>query len=111
MPAGAGRGSWSPSHMLRSRSTTEIDGRVIVPSWQSSYLVRNGSFPLEAWRRDLAIPEVRCFVDGPQFLEPRPERIEGITEDNALRRELRGVIEDHFALDGETGGLLMYRRR
>jgi hypothetical protein len=91
----------------------ELDGRVIVPSWQSSYLVRNGTFPLEAWRRDLAMPEVRCFVDGPEFLAPRPERIEGITEDNALRRELRDVIEADF--DGDApegvGGLLLYRRR
>ena len=89
----------------------EIDGRVIVPSWQSSYLVRSGTFPLEAWRRDLAMPEVRCFVDGPQFLEPRPERIEGITEVNAFRRELRDVIEDNFQREGEVDGLLLYRRR
>jgi hypothetical protein len=91
----------------------QIDGRVIVPSWQSSYLVRSGTFPLEAWRRDLAMPEVRCFVDGPEFLAPRPERVEGITEVNAMRRELRDVIEADFDCDApeRVDGLLLYRRR
>jgi len=95
----------------------ELDGRILVPSWQSSYLVRRGTFPLDAWRRDLARPEVRWFVDGPEFLEPPPERVEGITEANALRRELRDVIADEFAYDGRVGSaeqggeLLVYRRR
>ena len=89
----------------------EIDGRVIVPSWQSSYLVRNGTFPLQAWRQDLAMPEVRCFVDGPEFLAPVPDRIEGITEVNAYRKELRDVIEDHFVYEATIGGVLLYRRR
>ena len=91
----------------------ELDGRILVPTWQTSYLVRRGTFPLDLWRADLARPEVRWFVDGAEFLQPQPERIEGITEVNALRRELRDVIDDNFTYDGTVGdgALLVYRRR
>jgi len=87
------------------------NGRVIVPAWQSAYLIRAGQFPLRAWREDLAMPQVRCFVHDRDFLTPPPERIEGVTEVSPYRKELRDVVEQNFVLQGEFDGLLVFRRR
>jgi hypothetical protein len=89
----------------------ELDGRVILPAWQNAYLIRKGTFPLEAWREDLARTQVRWLVHGRDFLEPPPERIEGITEVSAYRKELRDTVESNFVLDAEIDGLLVFRRR
>ena len=95
-----------------SKLELELDGRVIVPSWQTSYLVRTGKFPLDEWRRDLARPDgARWFVHSEDYLEPPPERIEGITEVSAYRRELHDVMEASFVYDDEIDGMLVYRRR
>jgi hypothetical protein len=89
----------------------EVDGRVIVPAWQSAYLIRTGRFPLEAWREDLARPQVRCLVHEHDYLDPPPERIEGITEVSPFRKELHDVVEKNFVLYTEFDGLLVFRRR
>jgi hypothetical protein len=104
----------APGQVLVSSDTSlemEIEGRVLVPSWQNSYLVRAGKFPLEAWRQDLARPEVRWFVHRPDYLDPPPARIEGITEMSVYRRELHDVIEDNFVLDARVAGFVVFRRR
>jgi hypothetical protein len=88
-----------------------VNGRVIVPAWQSAYLIRTGRFPLEAWREDLARPQVRCLVHERDYLDPPPERIEGITEVSPFRKELRDVVEKNFTLGAEIEGLLVFRRR
>jgi hypothetical protein len=104
-----------PGEVVVSSDSTlelELDGRVIVPSWQTSYLVRAGKFPLDEWRRDLARPDgARWFVHSEDYLEPPPARIEGITEVSAFRRELRDVMEASFVYDGEIDGMLVYVRR
>jgi hypothetical protein len=89
----------------------EMNGRVVVPAWQTAYLIRTGKFPLDAWREDLARPQVRWFVHGRDFLVPPPERIEGITEVSAYRKELRDVVERNFVQDTDIDGLLVFRRR
>ncbi|HEY3822143.1 MAG TPA: hypothetical protein VGL81_33490 [Polyangiaceae bacterium] len=104
-----------PGEVIVSSDTTlelELDGRVIVPSWQTSYLVRTGKFPLEAWRRDLAGRDgPRWFIHSEDYLEPPPERIEGATEVSAFRKELRDVMEATFTFDSEIDGMLVYKRR
>jgi hypothetical protein len=89
----------------------EMNGRVILPAWQTAYLIRTGTFPLEAWREDLARPQVRWLVHGRDFLDPPPDRIEGITEVSAYRKELRDTVERNFVLDADMDGLLAFRRR
>jgi hypothetical protein len=89
----------------------EMDGRVILPAWQTAYLIRTGKFPLEAWREDLTRPQVRWLVHGRDFLDPPPARIEGITEVSAYRKELRDVVDRNFVLDTEIDGVLVFRRR
>jgi hypothetical protein len=89
----------------------EMNGRVVLPAWQNAYLIRTGRFPLEAWREDLARPQVRWLVHGRDFLDPPPERIEGIVEVSAYRKELRDVVEQNFVLDQEIDGVLVFRRR
>ncbi len=104
-----------PGEVVVSSDSTlelELDGRIVVPSWQTSYLVRNGQFPLDEWRRDLARPDgARWFIHSEDYLEPPPERIEGIVEVSAYRKELHDVIEASFVPDGEIDGMLVYVRR
>jgi hypothetical protein len=104
-----------PGEVIVSSDSTlelELDGRVIVPSWQTSYLVRTGKFPLEEWRHDLARPDgAHWFVHSEDYLEPPPAVIEGITEVSAYRKELRDVMEASFAFDTEIDGMLVYVRR
>jgi hypothetical protein len=104
-----------PGEVIVSSDSTlelELDGRVIVPSWQTSYLVRTGKFPLEDWRRDLARPDgARWFVHSEDYLEPPPARIEGATEVSAYRKELRDVMETSFVFDREIDGMLVIMRR
>ena len=33
-----------------------LNGRISVPSWQTGFLARKGTFPAEAWRADLVRP-------------------------------------------------------
>jgi hypothetical protein len=89
----------------------EIDGRIIVPVWQNTYLLRTGVFPADVWRRDLASPHVKCLLSGLDMKEPLPQEIAGITEVGAFRKELRETIDANFALDREVGGWLVYKRR
>ena len=104
-----------PGEVIVSSDSTlelELDGRVIVPSWQTSYLVRSGKFPLDEWRRDLMRSDgAKWFVHSEDYLEPPPARIQGTTEVSAYRKELRDVIEASFAYDGEIDGMLVYVRR
>ena len=104
-----------PGEVIVSSDSTlelELDGRIIVPSWQTSYLVRSGKFPLEAWRRDLARPDgARWFVHSEDYVEPPPDRVEGVTEVSAFRKELRDVMEASFVFDTEIDGMLVYVRR
>ncbi len=103
--------------------SSRIDGRVIVPAWQTAYLIRTGTFPLQAWREDIARPEVRCLALGRDYLDPPPARIQGAIEVSAYRKELRDIVEKTFALQKPAkpakpaepaegnDGLLVFRRR
>jgi len=104
-----------PGEVIVSSDSTlelELDGRVVIPSWQTSYLVRKGQFPLDEWRRDLGRSDgARWFVHSEDYLEPAPALVEGITEVSAYRKELRDVMEATFVYDREIDGMLVYVRR
>jgi hypothetical protein len=88
-----------------------IDGRVLVPSWQTAYLVRKGLFPVERWREDLERQEVACFVHDASFFDPPPPRIEGKTELSVFRKELHDVVERNFTVSRTIGSTLIFHRR
>jgi hypothetical protein len=48
-----------------------LNGRVLTPAYQMSYLVKRGSFPGGPWRADLA--QARCFVEHTGQLAIAPE--------------------------------------
>jgi hypothetical protein len=54
---------------------------------------------------------VRWFLHTRDWLDPVPERVEGITEVSAYRKELRDAVNESFVLDREIGVLLAFRRR
>lgn len=98
---------------VASDLTIELDlnGRIVVPLWQTSYLVRRGIFPAETWANDLHDPHVRCVITGPEFLDPVPENITGIIEVSAWRKELRPALDKDFVYDRNVMGWLVLKRR
>ena len=93
------------------RLELELDGRVIIPCWQTSYLVRDGRFPLEAWKDDLRRKEVRWLLHTRDLFNPTPDKVEGITEVSAYRKELRAVVEEEFEVERGIGPLVVLRKR
>lgn len=89
----------------------DLNGRILVPLWQTSYLVRRGIFSAEMWAKDLRDPHVRCVINGPEFLDPVPEDISGIVEVSAWRKELRPEIDRDFVYDRTVMGWLVMKRR
>ena len=98
---------------VASDLTLELDlnGRIVVPLWQTSYLVRRGVFSAEMWANDLRDPHVRCVIIGPEFLDPVPADISGIVEVSAFCKELRPEIDRDFVLDRNVMGWLVMKRR
>jgi hypothetical protein len=89
----------------------QLCDRILIPAWQNAYLVRKGTFPIEAWSRDLTRPEVKWLVLDGDYRVPSPEPLPPDAEVSVYRRELRATIEASFVLDREIDGSLLFRRR
>ena len=92
------------------RFEMELNGRPIVPAWESAHMARAGTFPLDAWRADLLRPEVTCVVTDGVFFDPLPEGHD-LVEVGAYRRELRPALESAFAPGPRVGPYLVFTRR
>jgi hypothetical protein len=92
------------------RVEVEIDGRVIIPTWESSLMARSDQFSLEKWSEDLLRPEVRCLVTEAAFFDPLPSGTAG-DDVHVYRRELRGAVEAAFLPAVRAGPFLVWRRR
>jgi hypothetical protein len=88
-----------------------LNGRFLVPTWQSSMLIRRDRFPLEAWRRDLHDDHVRWLVAPFDIDAPLDARTRADTELSAYLLELRDVVTADFAFDARVAGQWVYRRR
>lgn len=87
-----------------------MNGRPLVPEWQSSYLARTGAFPVSAWRDDLREHNVRWVVLGFDPRHPAGYASDGYL--SAYRNELREVLDQRFVFDGQMGDdMFIYRRR
>jgi hypothetical protein len=87
-----------------------LNGRFSVPAWQSGFLARSGRFPAEAWREDLARPEVRWLV-----LAIDPRKPPGTSNDEQVELSpfydvLKDVVLEHYAFDGIVAGMFVFRR-
>jgi hypothetical protein len=90
----------------------ELTGRLWIPPFQTTYLLRHGRFPLAIWQGDLALPELRYFVTrGPYFEAAPPSDAEGKKERLAFLLELRAQIDRSFVLKARVGPFRVYRRR
>lgn len=107
----AGRGEV----VVSSDVTVELalDGRILVPDWQSAFLARRGTFPVDAWRGDLGDPRARWLVL--PFDPAAPTSIEDTNdtrmEVSAFRDLLRPAVDRHFVRDAQIGGFVIFRRR
>ena len=88
-----------------------LDGRLLVPDWQSSFLARAGAFPLEEWQRDLLRPEVRWVVLPFDPDEPDPVHADAVVERSAFRDLLRPSLDAGMVRDGRIGRFHVFRRR
>ena len=88
-----------------------LDGRVIVPDWQSSFLARRGMFPAEAWRNDLRDPHARWLVLAFDPAEPAADTNDARIEISAFRDVLRPVVDEAFVRDARIGPFVVFRRR
>lgn len=89
-----------------------LDGRILVPDWQSAFLARRGTFPVDAWRSDLGDPRARWLVL--PFDPASPASIEDTNdtrmEVSAFRDLLRPAIDRHFVRDASIGRFVIFRR-
>jgi hypothetical protein len=88
-----------------------LNGRISVPSWQTGFLARTGRFPADAWREDLARPEVRWVAVA---LDPRLPP--GTSNDERVELSpfydvLEPTLLEHFAFDANVGGFFVFKRR
>ena len=88
----------------------DLNGRFFVSEWQTSFLVRHGRLPIEPWRSDLRLPNVRWVV-----VEYDPEHPPANPLDQGrigiYGDELRGVLRENFVFDQQADGLFIYRHR
>jgi hypothetical protein len=104
----------SPGEFVASgdlRLELELNGRISVPAWQSAFLARNGRFPAQAWREDLARPEVRWIA-----LSMDPRQPPGTTNDEIVELSpfydiLKDVVLEHYELDEVVAGTYLWRRK
>jgi hypothetical protein len=86
-----------------------LDGRMIETPFQMTHLLRQGRYPLELWKSDVAAPEVRCLVTESDLLE-RPLSEVNVDEDR-FGPEMRAALVARFELVARDGGYWIYRAR
>lgn len=90
------------------RLETEINGRVIIPTWESSLMARSGRFPVEVWRQDLLRAEVGCIVTESVYFEGSANPNDIVT---VYRQELRDSLQHEFIPTVTLGPFLVWQRR
>ncbi len=88
----------------------DLNGRLIVPEWQTSFLARRGRFPLDAWRNDFRFPSARWLVLAFDVDHP-PSNPLDLGRVSVYGVELRDAIHENFAFDQIVNGLYVYRHR
>ncbi len=88
-----------------------LNGRISVPAWQTAFLARTGKFPADAWREDLARPEVRWLA-----LAIDPRQPPGTSNDEKVELSpfydvLKPAIDEHYVFDRNVAGMFVFRRK
>jgi hypothetical protein len=91
-----------------ARIEMELNGRVVIPAWETAHMIRAGTFPVDAWREDLASDAVGCLVDDAWFAGPQTERSIAL-EGAAYRRELRDNVDARFGAPETVAWLAVFR--
>jgi hypothetical protein len=92
------------------RMEVALDGRPIIPAWETTYMVRSGTFPLETWRREVSRPEVKCLLMDSRFYDPIP-RGDAAQDVSVYRTELRETVDALFTAGPAAGGWILLVRR
>jgi hypothetical protein len=92
------------------RMEVALDRRPIIPAWETSYMVRSGTFPLETWRAEVERPQVKCLVVGAGYYAPPPKG-DAAGDVSVYGAELRGTIDTLFLPGSPAGDFLLLVRR
>lgn len=88
-----------------------LNGRISVPAWQTAFLARSGKFPADAWREDLARPEVRWVAIAQDPREPIGPGNDARVEVSPFHDVLQATLFERFAFDAKVGGFFVFRRK
>jgi hypothetical protein len=88
-----------------------LNGRFSVPAWQSGFLARSGKFPADAWREDLARPEVRWLALAIDPRKPPGTSNDERVELSAFYDVLAPVVRDEYVFDAQVAGMFVFRRK
>jgi hypothetical protein len=86
-----------------------IDARLIDTPFQTTQLVRRGSFPREAWLADVGRPEIVAVVATSDLLDKPLGDVDLIHDRYDV--ELRRFLRDQFTLARRDAGYSLYSRR
>jgi hypothetical protein len=86
-----------------------IDGRLIDTPFQTTQLVRRGSFPREVWLADVGRPEIVGVVATSDLLD-RPLSDVDLAHDR-YDVELRRILRAQFTIARRDAGYSVYLRR
>jgi hypothetical protein len=86
-------------------------GRISVPAWQSGFLARSGKFPADAWREDLARPEVRWVVVGFDPRKPPGDSNDEKVELSPFYDILKDTLMTNFDFDQIVAGQYVFKRK
>lgn len=87
------------------------NGRISVPAWQSAFLARSGRFPTEAWREDLARPEVRWLALAIDPRKPPGTSNDELVELSPFYDVLKDVVFQNYVFDDVVAGVFVFRRK
>ncbi len=88
-----------------------LNGHISVPAWQTAFLARTGRFPADAWREDLARPEVRWLALSVDPREPPGTSNDDRVELSPFYDVLAPVLREHYEFDKKVAGVFVFRRR
>jgi hypothetical protein len=105
----------APGEMLGSPDAgieVELTGRLWIPSFVMTHALRHGRFSTSSWRRDIALPALKCVVtrgeyfevDPPNDPEERRDRLADVVE-------LKDAYDASFVRAADADPFRVYLRR
>jgi hypothetical protein len=86
-----------------------LDGRIVIPPFQTTHLVRRGLFPASLWIAEIERPQIAGVVMEDGLLERPPSEVNALQD--RYPPEVRRALQERFALTDQQGDWRVYCRR